>query len=484
MGMYKMLSEVDMKGYEVKLEKIHQASMKILDEIGIKLHSEEIIKLLKENGIRVSGDIAYFTEEQVMEYVKMAPSEFTIHAKNSKYDMIIGGDNTEYCTGYGCASIIDKDGYTRPALLEDYINFIKIIEQSDTFNINGGIAVQPNDVDQGLCELIMIYTALNYSEKCILGIPGEEEHINHIIDLMKIFYGEDEFCKKHRMLTLISITSPLQIDKISLDSMTACIENNQPIVITPGPIAGGTSPITLAGTLALGNAEALSGIIISQIIKPGTPVVYGLLPQISDVRTGNVSIGSPAFALGSAYSSRMGKYYGLPCRNGGTQTDAKGVSVQSGYEAMMNMMNCRHNDPNFILHSAGILDGFGAMSYEQFIIDLEIISMVDYYFRDITVNEDDLAFDIIKEVGHGGQFLSSPHTFERCRTVPWYPKIGISGIVTDERNCREIIDENIDKRLSNILEDYKKPDMNQEVHKKLYDYLIEKGVEEEVLKSI
>ncbi len=461
---------------ESKVRKIHDNTIRILNEIGINLYSDSVIQKIKKHGIKVEGKTAYFTEKQIMDAVAKAPKSFDVKARNSKHDMHIGDDSVEYCPGYGCTNIVEPDGTLREAVQDDYIKFLKLVESSDVFNINGGLTVQPGDINAGNSHMIMMNDILEYSNKCIMSIPGPKKSVQELMDMMTIVFGEDGLKSESRSLTLISTVSPLVIDEHALDSMEICIEYNQPLVITPGPISGGTGPITLAANLALGNAEALAAICISQILKEGTPVIYGLLPTTSNIRNGCISIGSPGFTLQSKYSAELAKFYGIPNRSGGTQSDAKGVSAQSGYEAMMNMFSTRLSGANFVIHSAGILDSFGAMSYEKFICDLEIISMVDYYFKDIPVNEDDFAFEAIKEVGHGGQFLSSPHTFERCRTVPWFHKIGTNEILQDNKMYKDGIDKNMDNEIIKLIDRYKKPEMDSFVKKQLRDYLSTRNV--------
>lgn len=454
-----------------KVEKIHNNSIKVLEKVGIKLCSGTIIEKLKHNGIKTDGQIAYFTEKQVMECVSKAPSQFELKARNSDYNMLIGGENREFSPGYGCTKIVEADGGVRDGKLDDYIKFLKLTESSNHFNINGGILIQPENISAEKSHLILVDKILNYSEKSILGIPGDKETTKQVMDLLKIVFGEKDLIKNHRVLTLISTVSPLMIDEAALGTMEACIENNQPLILTPGPISGGTGPITLAANLTLGNAELLATICVSQILKEGTPVIYGLLPTTSNVINGSVSIGSPGFALQSKYSAELARFYDLPNRSGGTESDAKGVCVQSGYEAMLNMFSTFQNKSNFVIHSAGILDAFGAMSYEKFICDLEIISSLEYYFEDIKVDKDDLGFDVIKEVGHGGEYLSNPHTFMKCRTEPWFKKIGINESLENNKNFNKLINNNIKNEISKLVNEYKKPELGKSIQESLTKYI-------------
>ncbi len=459
---------------QLATNKIHKNSIKILEEIGIKLFSDTVLDILKKNNIKTDGNIAYFTEEQIMSAIKNAPSSFGVTARNEKYNMSIGGDRAYYCPGYGCTHIIDKSGLIKQALHNDYIQFLKLTESSEIFSINGGILVQPCDIPQEKSHLILMNDILKYSEKVVLSMPGTKERVQELMDMLLIVFGENDLKNSKRAFTLINTISPLIIDESALDTMLICVKYGQPLIITPGPVCGGTGPITLAGNLALGNAEALAAIAITQMINPGTPVVYGLLPTTLNITNACVSIGTPAFTLQSKYSAELAKFYNLPSRSGGTQSDALGVCAQSGYEAMMNMFSTRLSGSNLVIHSAGILNSFGAMSYEKFINDLEIISMVEYYFKDISLNESDFAFDVIKETGHGGHFITSEHTFENCRTAPWFHKTGLNEKLADNKVFSEEIDKKIIRSMDSMLNAYVMPEMDALIQKQLKNYLEKK----------
>ncbi len=453
------------------LEKLHHASLTILKETGIRIHHSETLEILKQNNIRVDGDVAFFNADSVMTWINKAPEKFTLYARNPIHDMDIGGEKSWYGAGYGCPAIIDADGHRRNAKFEDYCTFLKLVHQSECFHLNGGALVQPDDLPTTHCFPIMMGAAIRFSDKCLLGFPGDEPHMRRMMEMMEIVFGGiDELKKVPRLITMTNTTSPLQLDEIALSTMKICAEYRQPLIISPGPIAGATGPITPAGNIALGNAELLAAIAITQMMAEGTPVVYGLQATTADMKTGGISIGSPGFSLETAWGARLAKYYGLPCRAGGASSDAKGVSVQSGYESMLAMFVSRQEQVNVILHSAGILDAYGAMSYEQFLVDTEIISMVDYYLGDITDDKESLAVDLIHKVGPGGQFLAQPHTFQHCRTVPWTPGITHRGKLP-EGNAHETVMGRIDKKKEALLEAYTPPPLDEEIDSALKDFL-------------
>lgn len=439
------------------LSSIHEASMSILETLGVRIHHPELLEMLSDRGIRRNGDTLFFTRAQVEFLIASAPSEIRLHAANPAYDMVLGGDRTYYGAGYGCPSILDGEGVRRSATFEDYLTFLKLVESSPAFCLNGGVLVQPSDITPEHSFPLMLRAAILHSEKCLMGMPGHGREVEILMEMMAIARGGREALEaKPQIITLVNATSPLQFDSIALETMEVCARYRQPVIISPGPIAGATGPVTLAGNLAMGNAEALAGVAITQLLREGTPVVYGLQATTADMATGGVSIGSPGFSLEAMTTARLAKRYGLPCRGGGAGTDACCVNAQSGYESMMSLMVSRREKVNLMLHSAGILDAYGAMSVEKFITDLEVISMVEYLEGGYETATDDLAVSVIEQGVEGVPFLAHPHTLKNCRTTPWIPSVSWRGPLKG-RTGKEVFDDRIDAARDRLLSAYKPP---------------------------
>ncbi len=467
-----------------KLQKIHETSLRILKEIGIKLHNAEVLDILRQKGVTLSGQTAFFEPDQIMAWVGKAPEKFTLYARNPQYDIVIGGDHTECTAGYGCTSIVDLEGNKRESILDDYINFAKLTHRCEHFNINGGILVQPCDVPPDKSHLIMLYASMVLTDKCLYSVLSLEKGVQDTMDMMGILFGgRNTLQEKPRALTMISPISPLKMDDATLQAILNAAGNHQPMIVSPCPSLGTTGPISAAGNLALGNAECLAGIAIAQMIEEGTPVIYGLNATDSNLKNGSLSIGSPYYAFQIRHSAEMAKMYGLPCRGGGSLTDAKTLSAQSGYEGMMAMLIAYQKGINLVVHGAGILDSFSGMSYEKFIVDLELISRIKFYLSDMEVNDETLSFDVIKEVGPGGQFLSSPDTLRKCRTHAWNPEISLNGGVNGMSPNEKYL-ENINRKMEQMLEEYRKPELDDGIKKALDDYMIREGVDREILERI
>ena len=296
--------------------------------------------------------------------------------------------------------------------------------------------------------------------------------------------GIEALADKPRVLTLINTLCPLAMDRIALDTLRVHARYRQPLAICSGLMSGTTAPVTLAGTMALGCAETLAGVAIAQILAEGMPVVMAINATPVDMRTGGVNIGSPAHALAVKYTAGLSRLYGIPCRCGGTGTDAGGVTIQSGYEGMMGLFVSLQEKVDLIIHAAGILDGYGAISLEKFVADREIIRMAEYYFADLAVNESALALDAIRQVGPGGQFLTHPHTMEHCRSEPFPHGIGVSGPPRDAATPEAAIMISITKKLDSALNAYRKPELPDETQARLDTYLSERGITHELLNTL
>jgi trimethylamine--corrinoid protein Co-methyltransferase len=451
--------------------------MTILRDVGVKFHHTGALRLLREHGVRVVGQTAFFTESQVMDRIKEAPGSFTLHARNPEHSIVVGGDRTHYAPAYGAVHIVQGSGSFRPPLLTDYLNFARLIHQSPFFHVNGGVLVQPSDIDPETAPPALLYCSAMASDKAILAAAGSPGATRMVIDMMTILAGGSENLKaKPMMITPVNTLSPLQMDGHSLETLMTYAAFRQPTLISPCVMAGTTGPVTLAGTIALANAEALAGIALTQMVSSGTPVVYGFQSTSADMRTGGIAIGGPERALCVAYGARLARAYGLPSRGGGADNDALDVSEQSGYESMMTMLVTRMEKVNFVLHSAGMAASFAAMSYQQFVFGLEMLGMIERYKRGVTVTPETLAVEVIRQVGPGGQFLTHKHTLKYCRGELYVPEIsqrGVIGRTYDE----DVLAKKIDGKLEKMLADYQMPEIAPGVRSELRACLNDHGID-------
>ncbi len=461
-----------------KLQQIHNGSMQILEKTGIRFHSEKALELLRKNGIRTEGDIAFFTEEQIMSFVKKAPSSFKLYARNPIYDMEFGGDTVNYMCSGGPSMIVNQKGEVRNAGVADMGNFVKLYETNPLFRMSATVVQACDTSVPEYSTLLNHYAVFLLSDKCSINFPSCEKYTEALMRMVMAEFGDaDSLRAKPRIILNVNTLTPLQIADITED-MLVFAKYGQPVIVTPAAMAGTTSPVTLAGTIAMANAETLAGIALVQMANPGNPVVYGTQSSTADMRTGAITSGAPENALCQKYGAQMSKFYGLPCRGGGGTSDAKVLNAQAGFETMMNLMLCVQNGVNLIYHSAGILDGFALMSYEKLVADFEIINYIERYNRDIEINETTLPFELIDEVGHGGEYITSEHTLEEFRNEMFIPNVSVRGACAHPATQFE---ENVENRLQKLFESYEKPKRDAAVAQNLRAILKEIGIDEAVL---
>jgi trimethylamine--corrinoid protein Co-methyltransferase len=409
---------------KTQVEKIHETSLQILGEIGLDFGHPPALEVLKKGGAKVDGQRVFFPSRLVEAQIKKAPRRFTLHARNPKNNVVVGGSNTVFAPGYGAPFVTDLEHGRRKATLKDFENFVKLTGGSANQDILSGTVVEPTDAPYEIRHALMIYTAVKYSDKCVMGSTMGARAARDCIQMAAILFGSRDQIETAPGITgIIGPLTPLKYDTRMLGALMEYAAAGQPPLIASLAIAGATGPVTLAGNLALQNAEVLAGIVLAQLVREGTPVIFGGASSNTEMRNGTLSIGSPEMAMNTAATAQMARYYKLPVRGGGAVCDAKSPDAQASYESMMSLSMAQACGINFVLHSAGILESYNCMSYEKFIIDDEICGMVKRIQRGIEVNPDTLALDVIKEVGPGGHFLDKDHTFKHFRTEFYQPRL-------------------------------------------------------------
>lgn len=465
-----------------RIQKIHEASIKILSKTGMKYHHPKAIEILKENGISVKGNTAFFTEEELMYWIGKVPSQFRIYAQNPDHGLVFGNKDTHIAPPYGCPSVTEKDGTVRPGTLVDYINMVKLFQVNEDFHINGGLLVQPNDIDIPSSCLSMFYGALTHSDKIMMIPAGKKEQMEAIIDSMALLSGGKKHLKNEpRFCTIVNINTPLQLDITMTDVLFTFAQNGQPFAATSGAMAGSTAPMTLAGTIAMFNAEVLATIALAQMINPGTPVFYGSQATTADMKTGQMACGAAEGVICAKYVSQLAKFYHLPCRGGGAITDAKIVDAQAGMESMMMLMNNFDHGMDLVIHAAGILDSYLSVSFEKIILDFEIIRYIKRYQREFDINDNTIPLDLIREIGHNGEFLTKEHTFHHCRTEPLFRKICSCGKVDDPLHQLSI---NMEKEYFHMMDQYHRPEIPMEKLYEIKEILCHAGADKVLLDQI
>ena len=462
---------------KTQVEKVRQTSLQILEKIGMDIGYPPALEVLKKGGAKVDGQRVFFPSRLVEAQIKKAPRRFMLHARNPQNNVVVGGGNTIFAPGYGAPFVTDLENGRRKATLKDFENFVKLTGASANLDVLSGTVVEPTDVPYEIRHAQMIYSAVKYSDKCFMGSTMGAQAASDCIKMAAVLFGgRDQIESAPVIVSVIGPLTPLKYDARMLGALMEYAAAGQPVLITSLAIAGATGPVTLAGNLALQNAEVLAGIVLTQLIREGTPIIFGGASSNAEMRNGTLSIGSPEMAMNAAATAQMARYYKLPARCGGAVCDAKSPDAQASYESMMNLLMALVCGANFVLHSAGILESFNCMSYEKFIMDEEMCGMAKRIHRAIDVNPDTLAFDVIKAVGPGGHFLDKDHTFDHFRTEFYQPHLSNrDDFVTWQANGspQSLVTANM--KVKQILNNYQAPELPASVDRDLQKFIATLG---------
>lgn len=459
------------------VHRIHEATLRVLETVGVDFGYEPAVAVFKKAGCKLDGQRVFLSPQMVMEQVAKAPAEYTLQARNPDKNVTIGGDNIAYIPCYGPPFVHDLDRGRRESTLEDYINFVKLAYASKSIDITGGMMAEPNDIPHARRNAEMMLASMRYSDKPFMGGAIGAEAARETIEMAAIAFGcsENDLAAKMPMISILCTRTPLAYDDRMLGAIMEYAKAGMPQLISSLAIAGATSPVTMEGTLVVQNAEVLAGIVLTQLIREGAPVVFSGSSTAAAMRYGTLSIGAPEMAVNTAATAQMARFYGIPSRGGGAITDAKLPDAQAGLESMMSQLMATLSGVHFVLHSAGILEGYMAASYEKFIIDDEICGMCKRIKRGERADSEKLALDVITQVGPGGEYLTQLHTFENFRKELYTPIMEQKESYTGwKEKGGESIEKTANRKWKEILHAYREPAMPVLVLSELERYIQKK----------
>jgi trimethylamine--corrinoid protein Co-methyltransferase len=460
------LSQSDVKA-------IHAASMDILKRVGVAFGHEEALTIFRTHGFKVDGKTVFMTEKNIRQALASTPSQFFLCARNPDQNVQVNTNSFVAAPGYGAPYVIATTGERRKGTLRDYENFCKLIHTSKQIGVNGYLMVAPCDRPPELAYLDMMFANILLCDKPFMCSTASKKAVEDSLEMAAIVFGGRQAIQDTPVVIgLVNSQSPLQFGQKMTGSLIALVRCGQPCIISSVVMAGLSGPINLAGALALQNAEILAGLTLAQLIRTGTPVVYGSASAPIDMKTGALAIGAPELSIIIAATARMARFYNLPCRCGGGLTDAHIPDAQAAEESAFNLLAAVQNGSNFILHACGILSSYMAMSYEKFLLDEEALAMIRRMMLPIEVSDDTLNLDMIEEVGIGGQFLTQPKTIDLCWTEFFVPEIMKRKNYPKWQNeGRHRIDEIASHVVQRRLSDYQKPDIDATIASQLSDFV-------------
>jgi trimethylamine--corrinoid protein Co-methyltransferase len=415
MARYEVLSEDAMATIE-------RGWRRLLQDIGIAFHHPEALRRFREAGQIVEDDVVRLDPDFVLELIAGAPSTFTLHARNPERSFPIGGDVMNFVPVQGPPFVREGD-VRRDGTFDDFCRFTKLAQVYDDFDTAGGLPCEPNDLPLDSRHLDMQLALLTLTDKPFSGGQVSRDCALDALALGgMVFGGAEALAREPVMYSVVNVNSPLLYDERMLDALLIYADAGQPVIVTPFLLMGAMSPVAIPSALVQQTAEALAGVALTQLVRPGTPVVLGSFLSHTDMQSGSPGFGGPEAAIGLFCSGQIARRLGLPWRSGGgALTSSQMPDAQAAYEGLNTMLPAFLAGANFVMHTAGWLESGLVSCYEKFVVDLEIVRTLREEFTPLEVDEASLAYGAHQEVGHGGHFLGAEHTLERFRTCFYRP---------------------------------------------------------------
>ena len=405
---------------EESLTAIERTADRILAEIGIDFRDDdEAIALWRKAGAEIDGLRVRFPPGMLREILASAPREFTQVARNPERSVRIGGRNVVFSPAYGSPFVMDLDRGRRFGTLQDFQNFVKLAQSSLWLHHSGGTICEPTDIPVNKRHLDMVYSHIRYSDRPFMGSVTAEERSEQSIEMCRILFGAEFVDKNCVILGNVNVNSPLVWDGTMTKSLRAYARANQAAVIVPFILGGAMGPVTNAGAIAQAVGETMAGCALTQLERKGAPVIFGNFLSSTQLRSGSPTFGTPEPAIGSMVVGQIARRLGLPLRCSGNFTTSKLPDAQAMTEGTMSMLAAVHCGANFVLHSAGFLDGLLSMSYEKFVLDTDLCGALHTYLDGVRIDENQLAMDAFQETGPGNHHFGSEHTLRNYQTAYW-----------------------------------------------------------------
>lgn len=460
------------------LTRIETTADRILAEIGIELRDDHAaMQLYKAAGAEVAEQSegiwrVRFPPGMLREILKAAPAEFTQHARNPANNVRIGGRNVVFAPSYGSPFVMDLDRGRRYGTIEDFRNFVKLSQASPWLHHSGGTVCEPTDVAVNKRHLDMIYAHIRYSDRAYLGSITAPDRAADSVELSRILFGADFVDRNCVVMGNFNTTSPLVLDGVTAAGIRTYAAAGQGSIHLPFLLGGAVAPLTIAGMVAQGLAESMSSCALAQLVRPGAPVILAAFFSSMSLKSGSPTFGTPEPAIGSLVMGQLARRLSLPLRCAGNFSTSKLPDGQAMQQSMMSMMSAVQGGANYVLHSAGFLDGLLSMSYEKHVMDTDMCGALHAYLDGMAVDDDALAFAALAELGPGQHLFGTQHTLRHYETAYWDSALddnqpwetwGEQGGIDSARRANA--------RWKKTLADYAAPPLDEGIDEALCDFI-------------
>jgi trimethylamine--corrinoid protein Co-methyltransferase len=462
---------------EEGLSVIEKNADTILEEVGVEIvEFPEALEIYAANGADVEGTRVRFPRGMCREIIQAtAPSKYTQHARNPERSVEIGDPHMVMVPAYGPPFVRNLEDGRRYATIEDFRNLVKLAYMSSSIHHSGGTVCEPVDLPVNKRHFDMVYSHIKYSDKPFMGSVTHPDRARDTVEMAKILFGED-FIQEHTVITsLANANSPLSWDQAMLGSAKVYAENNQAVLIAPFILAGAMAPVTTAGVAAQTLAEALAGMAFTQMVRPGAPVIFGSFASSMSMQSGAPTFGTPEPALVMFTVAALARRLGVPSRLGGNLTASKIPDAQAAYESAATFIPTLLSGANFVLHSAGWLEGGLTMGYEKFILDADMAGMAQALVSGVDLSDNGQALDAILGTGPGQHYLGTEHTLANFESAFWRAETSDSNSFEQwEMEGAKDAAARGHERWRQMLSDYQPPELDDETDHRLKAWIDER----------
>ncbi len=457
---------------EEQIQRIDQASMAILEEVGVDFRDPIALQQWKEAGADVQGNRVRFDRAMIRELITHIPETLTLHARNPEKSVELGGKQSIFVPMTGAPFICDLDNKRRWPTLADLGNFHKLAHMLPAIHSSAHHIVEPMDKPVAHRHLHITYSSMKHSDKTFMGMTTSGKNAEDVMAMCKILFGED-YLETHPVVTgNVNGNSPLVWDQTMLGAMRVFSRHNQPVLCSPFVLGGANTPASVAPTVAQLNAEALSGLAYTQIIRKGAPAIYGHYLSTVSMRSGAPMAGTPEISLMNFMIGQMARFYKVPWRTSNTLGGSKLFDAQAGYESATTLMAVLMAGANYIWHSAGWNEAGMHCSMAKFVVDAEQCAMGYRMAEGIRWDDFDEALAAVRDVGPGGHYLGHPHTLENFQRAFFMPELFDNNSIEQwQQDGSKDTNQRGNEQARKLLGEYEYPPMDAALDDALLDYI-------------
>ncbi|WP_419904396.1 trimethylamine methyltransferase family protein [Kiloniella sp.] len=455
-----------------QIARIHDASMKILEEVGVDFRDEISLRDWKRVGARVEGERVYFDRAMIMDLISSIPSTIKLHARDPQKSVTLGEGKSIFVPMTGAPFIRDLEGKRRWGQLADLNNFHKLAHVAPALHSTAHVICEPMDVAVSHRHLWITYSSMIHSDKTFMGMSTTGENAADVIEMCKILFGAD-FIDTHAVATAnINGNSPLVWDESMLGALRAFSSHNQPVLCSPFVLGGANTPASTVPAVAQLNAEALAALAYTQVVRKGAPAIYGHYLSTVSMASGAPMAGTPEISLMNFMIGQMARFYEVPWRTSNTLGGAKNFDAQSGYESATTMMAVMMAGANYIWHSAGWNEAGMHCCMAKFVVDSEQCAMAYRMTEGPRWDDFDEAIAAVKDIGPGGHYLGHAHTLKNFERAFFMPKLFDNNNIEQwEADGAKDLPERAHEHAAKLLSEYEMPPIDTAVDEALKDFI-------------